>query len=56
MCLIDETGSTLWSSQVVNDEAAILDPIGEVPGRAEDMSWAVDITSLVPASPCCWRR
>ena len=27
VCLIDETGSTLWSSKVVNDEAAILDAI-----------------------------
>lgn len=27
VCLIDEAGSTLWSSKVVNDEAAILDTI-----------------------------
>lgn len=44
VCLIDETGSTLWSSKVVNDEAAVLDAIGEVLGRAQQVSWAVDIT------------
>ena len=52
VCLIDETGSTLWSSKVVNDEAAILDAIGEVPGRARQVSWAVDITGT--SSACCW--
>lgn len=44
VCLIDETGTTLWSSKVVNDEAAILDAIGEVLGRARHVLWAVDIT------------
>jgi len=45
VCLIDETGSTLWSSKVVNEQAAILDAIGEVLGRAQQVTWAVDITS-----------
>jgi len=35
VCLIDEAGSTLWSSKVVNDEAAILDTIAEVLARAQ---------------------
>ena len=28
ICLIDEAGTTVWSTKVVNDEAAILDVIG----------------------------
>ncbi|MDN5767086.1 MAG: IS110 family transposase [Humibacillus sp.] len=48
-CLIVETGSTLWSSKVVNDEAAILEAIGEVLERAVAVSWAVDITSTCSA-------
>jgi len=49
VCLIDETGSTLWSSKVVNDEAAILDAIGQVLPRAAQVSWAVDITGTSSA-------
>ena len=49
MCLIDETGSTLWSSKVVNDEAAILEAISEVLKRAMAVSWAVDITGTCSA-------
>ena len=49
MCLIDEGGSTLWSSKVVNDEAAILDAIGEVLKRAVAVSWAIDITGTCSA-------
>lgn len=44
VCLIDEMGSTLWSSKVVNDEVAILDAIAEVLARAQQVSWGVDIT------------
>ena len=49
VCLIDEAGSTLWSSKVVNDEAAILDAIAEVLARAQRVSWAVDITGTSSA-------
>lgn len=49
VCLIDDSGKTLWSSKVVNDEAAILDAIGEVLGRAQQVSWAVDITGTSSA-------
>lgn len=49
VCLIDEAGSTLWSSKVVNDEAAILDAIAEVLARAQQVSWAVDITGTSSA-------
>ncbi len=49
VCLIDDSGKTLWSSKVVNDEAAILDAIGEVLGRARQVLWAVDITGTSSA-------
>lgn len=49
VCLIDETGKALWSSKVVNDEAAILDAIGQVLARAAQVSWAVDITGTSSA-------
>ena len=49
VCVIDETGCTRWSSKVVNDEAAILDAIAEVLARAQQVSWAVDITGTSSA-------
>ena len=49
VCLIDEAGTTLWSSKVVNDEAAILEAIGEVLTRAEQVVWAVDVTGTMSA-------
>ncbi len=49
VCLIDESGSRLWSRKVVNDEAAILEAIGEVRSRAQQVSWAVDITGTSSA-------
>lgn len=47
VCLIDEAGTTLWSSKVVNDETAILEAIGEVRARAERVTWAVDVTGTM---------
>jgi len=49
VCLVDETGSTLWSRRVVNDEAAVLDTIGEGPVSGEVASWAVSITGTCSA-------
>lgn len=44
ICLIDEGGTTVWSTKVDNDEAAILDVIGSVLSRAHEVIWGVDIT------------
>lgn len=44
VCVIDETGAALWSAKVVNDERAILEVIGAVLARAQQVVWAVDIT------------
>jgi transposase len=49
MCLIDEDGTTRWSSKVVNDEGVILEAIGEVLARAEQVVWAVDVTGSMSA-------
>ena len=47
VCLIDEDGTTLWSSKVVNDETAILEAISEVRARAARVTWAVDVTGTL---------
>ena len=47
ICLIDEAGTTVWSTKVVNDEAAILDAVGGVLARAEEVVWGVDVTGTM---------
>ncbi len=47
VCLIDEAGTTLWSSRVANDEGAILEAIGEVLARGQHVVWAVDVTGTM---------
>ena len=47
VCLIDEAGTTLWSSKVVNDETAILEAISEIRSRAAEVTWAVDVTGTM---------
>ena len=49
VCLIDEAGTTLWSSRVANDEGAILEAIGEVLARGQQVVWAVDVTGTISA-------
>lgn len=47
ICLIDVGGKTLWSSKVTNDEADILEAIGQVRCRADQVTWAVDVTGTM---------
>lgn len=47
ICLIDEAGTTTWSAKVDNDEAAILDGIGHVLARADEVRWGVDVTGTM---------
>ncbi|MER5277958.1 IS110 family transposase [Streptomyces sp. NPDC002809] len=47
--VVDETGSTLWSKKVENDEAAILNALGEILELADEVSWAVDISGTASA-------
>lgn len=47
ICLIDEAGTTTWSAKVDNDEAAILDGIGHVLARANEVRWGVDVTGTM---------
>lgn len=49
VCLIDQTGETVWSAKVINDETAILDAIAEVGSRARQVLWAVDVTGTMSA-------
>src|SRR5690606_37152754 len=47
MCLIDDEGTTIWTSKVVNDEQAILDAVGQVVSLADSVTWAVDVTGTM---------
>jgi transposase len=47
--VVDETGATLWSKKIENDESAILTALGEILGLAYEVHWAVDISSRSPA-------
>ncbi|MEV5877729.1 IS110 family transposase, partial [Streptomyces sp. NPDC052101] len=42
--MVDETGATVWSKKIDNDESAILAALGEILELAEEVSWAVDIS------------
>jgi len=41
LCLIDEAGTAVWSTKVVNDEAAILDAVDGMLTRAEKVVWGI---------------
>ena len=58
VCLIDEAGTTVWSAKAVNDEAAILDAVGSVLARADEVVWGVDVTGtmLGAAAGAVWQR
>ncbi|KAF3467496.1 IS110 family transposase [Streptomyces sp. Tu 3180] len=43
--VVDETGATLWSEKIENDESAILTALGGILDLAEEVHWAVDISS-----------
>lgn len=47
VCLIDEAGTTVWSSKVINDEGAILEAISGVLSRANQVVWGVDVTGTM---------
>jgi transposase len=49
VAVVDETGGTLWSNKVENDETAILAALGEVLGLADEVNWAVDISGTSSA-------
>lgn len=47
--VVDESGSTLWSQKIDNDESAILTALGEILDLAEEVHWAVDISGTSSA-------
>lgn len=49
VAVVDETGATLWSKKVDNDESAILIALGEILDLADQVRWAVDISGTSSA-------
>ncbi|GAQ51599.1 MULTISPECIES: IS110 family transposase [Streptomyces] len=47
--VVDETGATMWSKKIDNDETAILAALGEVLDLADEVRWAVDISGTASA-------
>lgn len=47
--VVDETGGTLWSKKIDNDETAILTALGEILDLAVEVRWAVDISGTTSA-------
>ncbi|MFD7057643.1 IS110 family transposase [Streptomyces mirabilis] len=47
--VVDETGATLWSKKIDNDESAILAALGEILALADEVHWAVDISGTASA-------
>ncbi|MFF7603574.1 IS110 family RNA-guided transposase [Streptomyces mirabilis] len=47
--VVDETGATLWSRKIDNDESAILTALGEILDLADEVRWAVDISGTPSA-------
>ncbi|GGV24931.1 IS110 family transposase [Streptomyces griseoflavus] len=49
LAAVDDTGATIWSKKVLNDEGAILTALGEILALAEQVHWAVDIAGTASA-------
>lgn len=47
--VVDDTGTSLWSKKIVNDESAILDAVASILDLADEVSWAVDISGTASA-------
>ncbi|MEU7147396.1 IS110 family transposase [Streptomyces sp. NPDC045456] len=47
--VVDETGATLWSKKIDNDETAILTVLSEILDLAGEVHWAVDISGTSSA-------
>lgn len=47
--VVDDTGATLWSKKIDNDETAILTALGEILALAEEVCFAVDISGTSSA-------
>lgn len=47
--VVNETGATLWSKKIDNDESAILTALGEILDLAGEVHWAVDISGTSSA-------
>lgn len=46
---VDDTGTTLWSRKISNDEGEILDALAEVLALADEIVWGIDISGTASA-------
>jgi transposase len=46
VCVLDDTGTVMLSRKLVNDEQPIRALIGEIDALSQDVSWAVDLTTV----------
>jgi transposase len=46
VCVVDEAGTVVLSRKLVNDEQPIRALIGEIEALSQDVSWAVDLTTV----------
>ncbi|MFI8878446.1 IS110 family RNA-guided transposase [Streptomyces sp. NPDC055243] len=49
LAAVDETGATMWSKKVANDESVILTALGELLALSDEVHWAVDIAGTASA-------
>ncbi|MEU1598366.1 IS110 family transposase [Streptomyces sp. NPDC005708] len=47
--VVDETGTTLWSKKIDNDESTILTALGDILDLTDEVRWAVDISGTSSA-------
>ncbi len=47
--VVDETGATLWSKKIDNDESALLTALGEILGLADEAATIAGIASRAAA-------
>lgn len=46
---VDDTGTTLWSKKIANDETPILDALVEILALADEVVWGIDIDGTASA-------
>lgn len=49
LAAVDETGATIWSKKVPNDENAILTALGEILALSDQVHWVADIAGTASA-------
>lgn len=47
--VVDDTGTTVWSTKIANDEPAILGALAEILALADEVVWGIDISGTASA-------